>query len=73
MGSPDGIGLIKSTHKVLLVHEDCLESGFGAEISAILFEELFHDLTAPIKRLAVKSIPISFNVDLMNFSYPMRG
>lgn len=61
---------IKSTHKVLIVHEDRLESGFGAEISAIISEQAFHDLTAPIKRLAVKSIPIPFNVDLMNAVIP---
>ena len=61
---------IKSTHKVLIVHEDCLESGFGAEISAIISEEAFHDLTAPIKRLAVRPIPIPFNVDLMNAVIP---
>ena len=45
------------TGKALIVHEDTLALGIGAEISAILSEHVFDSLDAPIKRLAGPEVP----------------
>ena len=52
---------INKTGKVLIVHEDNLTNGPGAEISAIISEKFFEYLDGPIKRVAAKDSPIPFN------------
>jgi len=48
---------VRRTRRCLIVHEDTLTSGFGAEIAAVLADELFFELDAPIRRLAMPDIP----------------
>jgi 2-oxoisovalerate dehydrogenase E1 component beta subunit len=45
------------TGKVLIVHEDNKTGGIGAEVSAIIAEELLYDLDAPIMRLCGPDVP----------------
>lgn len=45
------------TGKVLIVHEDNKTGGVGAEVSAIISEEMFYDLDAPIMRLCSPDVP----------------
>ncbi|MCZ8512849.1 alpha-ketoacid dehydrogenase subunit beta [Paenibacillus filicis] len=45
------------TGKVLIVHEDNKTGGVGAEVSAIIAEELLYDLDAPIARLCAPDVP----------------
>ena len=52
---------IQKTGKVLIVHEDNLTNGPGAEISAIISERFFEYLDGPVKRVAAKDSPIPFN------------
>ncbi|RAV18626.1 alpha-ketoacid dehydrogenase subunit beta [Paenibacillus contaminans] len=47
----------KRTGKVLIVHEDNKTGGVGGEISAIISEEMFYELDAPIMRLAAPDVP----------------
>jgi 2-oxoisovalerate dehydrogenase E1 component beta subunit len=47
----------RRTGKVLIVHEDNLTGGFGAEIAAIIAEHAFDSLDAPIRRLASPDVP----------------
>lgn len=47
----------KKTGKALIVHEDNLTLGYGAEIAAILADEAFEYMDAPIKRLAAPDVP----------------
>jgi 2-oxoisovalerate dehydrogenase E1 component beta subunit len=47
----------KKTGKVLIVHEDNKTSGFGAEVAAVIAEEAFFDLDAPVGRLCSPDVP----------------
>jgi 2-oxoisovalerate dehydrogenase E1 component len=48
---------VKRTHRCLLVHEDNLTAGFGAEISAQIADEAFFELDAPPRRIAQPDVP----------------
>ena len=50
--------------KVLVLHEDNLTGGIGAEISAWISEHCFEHLDAPILRCASLDTPIPFNIEL---------
>jgi len=52
---------VKKTSKVLIVHEDKVFSGFGAEISAIIADEMFRYLDAPVQRVGSPFTPVGFN------------
>lgn len=45
------------TGKVLIAHEDNKTGGIGAEVSAIIAEELLYDLDAPVMRLCGPDVP----------------
>jgi 2-oxoisovalerate dehydrogenase E1 component beta subunit len=47
----------RKTGKVLIVHEDNKTSGFGAEVAAVIAEEAFFDLDAPVGRLCSPDVP----------------
>lgn len=48
---------VEKTNRVLIVEEDNLTGGWGAEIAARLGEEMFYHLDAPIKRIAAPDTP----------------
>jgi 2-oxoisovalerate dehydrogenase E1 component beta subunit len=55
---------VKRTNKVLIVHEDTLTGGIGAELSAILAEDLFEYLDGPITRVAAPDAPFPYAPEL---------
>ena len=63
--NPVDLDLIKTsimkTNKVLIVHEDNMTNGPGAEISAIISDKFFELLDGPIRRIAAKDSPVPFN------------
>ncbi|MEC9307456.1 MAG: transketolase C-terminal domain-containing protein, partial [Candidatus Neomarinimicrobiota bacterium] len=52
---------IEKTGKVLIVYEDNLTNGPGAEISAIIADRFFELLDGPVCRVAAKDAPIPFS------------
>lgn len=52
---------VQKTSKVLVVHEDKVFSGFGAELSATIGTEMFRYLDAPIQRVGSTFTPVGFN------------
>lgn len=64
----------RATGKVLIVHEDNLTGGIGGEIAAIIAEHAFHDLDAPVRRLATPDVPaMPFNAKLEEHLLPSRA
>jgi 2-oxoisovalerate dehydrogenase E1 component len=51
---------VKKTSKVLVVHEDALSFGIGAEVVARIADELFPWLDAPVRRVASKDVWVAY-------------
>jgi 2-oxoisovalerate dehydrogenase E1 component len=61
---------VHKTHRCLIVHEDNLTAGFGAEIAAAVAKEAFFSLDAPIERLAMPDIPSPHSPVLLEAAVP---
>jgi 2-oxoisovalerate dehydrogenase E1 component len=61
---------VRKTCRCLIVHEDNLTAGFGAEIAATLAKEAFFDLDAPIERLTMPDVPSPHNPVLLDAVVP---
>ncbi|MCZ6716112.1 MAG: pyruvate dehydrogenase, partial [Gammaproteobacteria bacterium] len=61
---------VAKTRRCLVVHEDNITAGFGAEIVATVASESFFDLDAPVERLAMPDIPSPHNPLLMHAVVP---
>jgi 2-oxoisovalerate dehydrogenase E1 component len=55
---------IKKTNRVMIVHEDTLSWGYGAEIAARIADELFTELDAPVGRVAALDTWVAYNPQL---------
>jgi len=57
---------VQKTSKALIVYEDNKTLGYGAEVAALIVDEGFEYLDAPVKRLAGADVPA------VPFSHPMQ-
>ena len=55
---------VRKTGKALIAHEATRSCGVGAEIAALITEEAFEDLDAPVRRLTAPDVPIPFSPPL---------
>ena len=55
---------VKKTGKAIVLHEDCMMGGFGADIAAIISDSCFEYLDAPVKRSASIDTPVPFAGEL---------
>ena len=55
---------VKRTGRVLVLHEDTLTGGVGAEITAWIQENCFNLLDAPVMRCASLDTPVPFSIEL---------
>jgi pyruvate/2-oxoglutarate/acetoin dehydrogenase E1 component len=58
------LGSARKTGKVLIAHEATRSCGAGAEVAALIGEEAFEDLDAPVRRLTTPDVPIPFSPPL---------
>ncbi len=61
---------VRRTRRCLIVHEDLRTGGFGAEIAAVVADEAFLDLDAPIARVTMPDIPSPHHPTLMEAALP---
>ncbi|MDP7567332.1 MAG: dehydrogenase E1 component subunit alpha/beta [Flavobacteriales bacterium] len=55
---------VKKTGKAIVLHEDCMIGGFGADLASIISDECFEFLDAPVRRSASMDTPVPFAIDL---------
>lgn len=55
---------VRKTGKAIVLHEDCMTGGIGGEIVALISENCFESLDAPVKRVASLDTPVPFAADL---------
>ena len=58
------------TRRAVVVHQAVRRAGFGAEIAALLQEELFGTLESPVLRVAGKDTPVPYAKELEDFHLP---
>jgi len=61
---------VRKTNRCVIVHEDNLTAGFGAEIAATVARDTFWELDAPVERLAVEDIPMPYHPVLLDAVLP---
>jgi len=61
---------VKKTNKVVIATEENKRGGYGGEISAMIGEEIFDDLDAPVVRIGALNTPIPFAPNLENYVLP---
>lgn len=55
---------VRKTGKTIVLHEDCMTGGIGGEIAALISENCFEILDAPVLRVASLDTPVPFAVKL---------
>ncbi len=61
---------VEKTGRCLVVHEDTLTAGFGAEIAATVAKDAFWWLDAPVDRLCVEDVPMPYHTTLLDAVLP---
>ena len=61
---------VRKTNRCVVVHEAWRTHGFGAEIAAMIMEEAFDHLDAPVERIGMRDIPMPYNADLERLMIP---
>ena len=64
---------VKRTNRCLVVHEDHVSFGFGAEVAARVSDELFPWLDAPVQRLAGMDTPVAYAPGLEEVILPQTN
>ena len=61
---------VARTGRCLIVHEDHLTAGFGGEIAAVVSEEAFEHLDAPVTRIGGADCPVPYDLAMMDGVVP---
>ncbi len=61
---------VKKTNRAVVVTEETKRGGFGGEISALISEEIFDYLDAPVVRIGNYNVPIPFSPKLESYILP---
>lgn len=61
---------VTKTNRVMVVHEDCVSWGYGAELAARIADELFGSLDAPVRRIGALDTWVGYHPQLENAILP---
>jgi pyruvate dehydrogenase E1 component beta subunit len=61
---------VEKTGRAIVVHEAVKRGGVGGDIAAMIMEEAYDDLDAPVMRIAGKNTPIPYNLELEKICIP---
>jgi pyruvate dehydrogenase E1 component beta subunit len=64
------VASVKKTNRIVAVEEGWPFAGIGSEIAAIMMEECFDWLDAPVKRVAGKDVPLPYAANLERLAVP---
>jgi len=64
------VNSVKKTNRIVSVEEGWPFAGIGSEIAAIMMEECFDWLDAPVKRVAGKDVPLPYAANLERLAVP---
>ena len=64
---------VERTGRAVIVHEAVMQGGFGAELSAVIMENTFGRLKAPVKRVCGAFCPVPSGIELEKKVLPEAG
>ena len=67
------LALARRCHKVLIIHEDSRTGGIGESLAAIIQEEAFESLDAPIRIVGALDTPVPYSPPLEDFYLPSEA
>lgn len=67
------VNSVKKTNHLVVVHEAVKFCGMGAEIAALVMEDAFDYLDAPVKRVAAPFSPVPYSATMENYYLPDEG
>ena len=67
------LGIARRCHRVLVVHEDSRTGGIGESLAAIVQEEAFEWLDAPVRIVGALDTPVPYSPPLEEFYLPSEA
>lgn len=61
---------VSKTHRAMVVEESNKTSGVGAELAAMMQEEMYDELDGPVVRVAALDVPLPYNIELEKYAIP---
>jgi pyruvate/2-oxoglutarate/acetoin dehydrogenase E1 component len=67
------LAVARQCHKVLVIHEDSRTGGIGESLAAIIQEEAFESLDAPVRIVGALDTPVPYSPSLEGFYLPSEA